>query len=290
MQSIVSRSTFMAGSLARTPFTRLVKAAAAAGYDSVTIWPNIWRYAQRHEGLTLPAMRRMLEDHGLALTDGDACSDWVPQEADGSNRIGPMKKLTSRTEFFDVVAALGGTTVVAAHIGGAALDLDRDIPAFAKLCDDAAAYGLRIAFEFVGFTVVRDVATAMRIVEGAGRPNGGYVADVGHVLRGGGAIDDIRALPAGRIFTVQIMDGARQAPVDLVEEAMYGRRMPGDGEFDVPRFLKVLGEMGVRASLGAELYRRSFELREPVDVMREMLLSTRAVLAEAGMELPGKAG
>ena len=289
MQTIVSRSTFMAGSLARTPFTRMVKAASEAGYDSITIWPNIWRHAQRHDGLTLPAMRRVLEDHGLVLTDGDACSDWVPQAADAASRIGPMKKITSRTEFFDVVAALGGTTVVAAHMGSAACDPDRDIPAFAKLCDDAAAYGLRIAFEFVGFSAVRDVATAMRIVEGAARPNGGYVADVGHVLRGGGAIDDIRALPAERIFTVQIMDGARAAPADLAEEAMFGRRMPGDGEFDVPQFLRVLGEMGVRASVGAELYRRSFELREPVEVMREMLLATRSVLEQAGMTLPMRA-
>lgn len=288
MQTIVTRSALMAGSLARTPFRRMVSAAAEAGYDSMTIWPNIWRYAQKKEGLTLTAMRRMMEDHGLALTDADACLDWVPAPADSAGRLGPMKKETPRSEFFDVCAALGGTTVIAVHLTGTPLDYERDIPAFARLCDDAAAYGLRIALEFVGFANVRDIAAARRLVEGANRPNAGYVADIGHVIRGGGAIDDVRALPAERIYTVQLVDGARLPPADLVEEAMYGRRLPGDGDFDVPRFLQVLGEMGVRASLGAELYRRSFELREPADVMREMLLATGDVLAKAGMTLPGR--
>ncbi len=289
MQTIVSRSTFMAGSLPRTPFTRVVKAAAEAGYDSITIWPNVWRHAQRHEGLTLPAMRRVLEDHGLVLTDVDAYRGWVPAPAGATSHIGPMKKEVSRSEFFDVCAALGGNTMIAVHMAGVPVDLDRDIPAFAQLCDDAAKYGIRVAFEFVGFSSVRDVATVMRIVEGANRPNGGYTADIGHVIRGGGSIDDIRALPAERIYTVQILDGAREAPADLAEEAMYGRRLPGDGDLDVPRFLRVLGEMGVRASVGAELYRRSFEMREPVEVMREMLLATRNVLAQADMALPMRA-
>jgi len=281
LHSIVKQSTFMAGNLARTSFRKVVGAAAAAGYDSITIWPNMWRHALRRDGLTLDSMRRMLEDHKLALTFAEGCTDWIPAAPQGA--AGPRNDAT-RAEYIEVCAALGGAGIVVAHTTGAPLDYERDIAAFARACDEAAAAKVGVALELVGFAAIRDVHAAKRVVEGAGKPNGGYVIDIGHLIRGGGSIDDVRQLPAERIHCVQVNDGPRAAPADLVEEVVFGRRLPGDGELDVPAFLKTLGEMGVRASVGAELYRRSFEQREAVDVMRELLAATPHVLGQAGME------
>lgn len=281
MDSIAAQTTFMAGCLARTPFRQQVEAAAAAGFDSISIWPNVWRHAQRKGGLTLADMRAMLKNNGLKLTDGDAIRDWVPVPRVESPAFGPIKGGVSRDEFFEVVSTLGGTTVVAVHLTDAPLDFDRDTEAFAALCDDAAKHGLRVALEFVGFSNIPNVKTAMRIVDEAGRRNGGLVVDIGHHRRGGGSDADLRQVPGDKVFTVQLLDGPASAPADIVDEAVYHRQLPGHGELDVVGFIRLLGEMGVRASVGPELYSPSFENRPALDVMRELMASLRSVLTQA---------
>jgi sugar phosphate isomerase/epimerase len=265
--TIVKQLTFMAGCLARTPFRQQVVAASTAGFDSMTSWPNIWRHAQRRDGLTLAEMRTMLDDHGLVLTDVDGCTDWVPVGEGGP--VGPMSKVTPRQDFFEACAALGGSTVVAVHPGGAFVR-DREVDGFATLCDDAAAFELRVALEFVCFTPIGDVATAWDVVAASGRANAGLVVDTCHHLRTTADNEALRAVPADRVFTVQLCDGPRVAPADLTDEAINHRAYAGEGELDVAGVIAVLNEMGVRASVGAEVYRTSFEDRSPVDVAKEV--------------------
>src|SRR6516225_4480785 len=100
VQSIAKQSTFMAGSLPRAPFPALVRAAASQGYDSITLWPNIWRHAQRRGGLTLAAMRRILEDHQVSLADAEGCNDWYTAGEGNAARFA-----VSRNEILDVCAA-----------------------------------------------------------------------------------------------------------------------------------------------------------------------------------------
>jgi sugar phosphate isomerase/epimerase len=287
MPSLIHQLTFMAGSLARTPFSEQVKAASAAGFDSLTIWPNIWRHAMRKEGLSLADMRSMLSDNGLTLTDGDAYRDWVPPPKIDSISFGPMRSGVPRDEFLDVVEKLGGTTVIAVHLTDAPLRMDRDIESFAELCDDAAKHGLRVALEFVAFSNIPDVATAWKIVEGAGRKNGGLVVDLWHHMRSTGDHGALRKVPADKVFTVQLSDGPAKAPDNIVEEAMFQRRLPGNGKFDAVGFLRILADMGVSASLGPELYHSSFQTRAPVEIMKESLAATRRLFEEAGLPWKG---
>jgi sugar phosphate isomerase/epimerase len=276
--TIAERMTFMAGCLARTPFRQQVAAVSAAGFDSMTSWPNIWRHAQRKDGLTLTDMRTMLDDHALVLTDVDGCTDWVPVGTDGP--VGPMSKVTPRHDFFEACAALGGSTVVAVHPGGAFVR-DREIEGFATLCDDAAAHGLRVALEFVSFTPIGDVATAWDVVSAAGRTNAGLVVDTMHHLRTTADNEALRRVPPERVFTVQLCDGPRVAPADLTDEAINHRAYAGDGELDVAGVIATLNAMGVRASVGAEVYRASSEDRPPADVAKEVYDHTVGFLERA---------
>jgi sugar phosphate isomerase/epimerase len=279
---LVKHLTFMGGCLARTPFPEQVRAAAAAGFDAITIWPNTWRHAQRKLGLTFADMRAQIDQHGLKLTDTDALRDWVPPPTRDSVEFGPIKGGIPREEFFEATVALGGNTVVAVHMTDVPLNLERDIAGFARLCDDAAKHGLRIALEFVPWSKVPDLVTAMKIIDGAGRANGGLVVDNWHHFRSGGSLEDLRRIPPDKVYTVQISDDPRVAKYGQVEEAMYHRMLPGSGEFDVAGFLRVLKEIGVECALGPELYGVDFETRPPLEVMQEMLAATRKVLAAAG--------
>lgn len=273
---IDGRLTFMAGCLARTPFPEQVAVAAGAGFDSITCWPNVWRHAERKLGMGLGEMRAVLDDHGLALTDVDGCNDWVPDR--GSIPAGPTMRC-DRQEYFEVCELLGGSTLVAVHRAGVAVDLGRDVPAFARLCDDAAEHGLRVALEFVGFLGVADVATAWSIVRAADRPNAGLVVDLAHHIRAGRDDGALRAVPAERVFTVQLSDGPAPAPADLAHEAMFGRRLPGDGQWDVPQFVATLQDMGVRCSVGPEV--NVDDGRPPEVLAAELMAATRRVLSAA---------
>ncbi|WP_280508703.1 hypothetical protein [Nocardia flavorosea] len=138
---LVERLALMNGCLATVPFRRFVALAAAAGFEAVSCWPNVWRHARRKDGLDLAGMRMLLQDNGLVLTDCDGCREWV------GSALGTAATAidADRHEMFEVCSALGGTTITAVHDTGDGLDLDRDAAALARLCDDAAEHGLRVA-------------------------------------------------------------------------------------------------------------------------------------------------
>lgn len=284
--NLVRQHTFFAGCLARTPFLEQVKGASLAGFDSMSIWPNVWRHAQRKDGLTTADMRAMLDDHGLAMTDVDSCSDWVPRPSGDTKQFGPITIAYPRRELLEVGQQLGASTLVAVHLTDAALDYDRDIEAFAQLCDDAKEYGMRVALEFVAFSNVPDVATALKIVEGAGCANAGLVVDLWHHVRGTRDDEALSTIPADKVYTVQISDGPTHSPYGMLEEAMFHRQWPGTGDFDVTTFLQTLDELGAHASVGAEIHQASFQDRHPVAVTREIHDSVRQALVVAGIALP----
>jgi sugar phosphate isomerase/epimerase len=252
-ESLVDRLTFMNGCLPRVPFRDLVPAVAAAGFAGMTCWANVWRHAQRRDGLGLNDMKALLDDHGVRLTDGEVCRSWVPGAAVTSPTTPGVA--AEPHEIFEVCAALGASTVVAIHDTGDRMVLDRDAAAFASLCDAAAEHGLRVALEFVPFTTVRDVAGAWTLVEAAGRPNGGLVLDVWHHVRSGCPDAALDQVPGARIFTVQLADGPpRPGSADLAAEATnpQGRGLPGSGTMPIAQLLALLAAKGVCANIGPE--------------------------------------
>lgn len=271
--------TLMAGSMPLTPFRDQVAAAAAAGFKAVTLWPNVWRHAQKKDGLSLAGMRAQLDDHGLVATDVDSLMDWAAPAGHGA--IGRLPAGTSRWEAFDVATALGARTVIAVHTIGGELVPERDVEAFARLCDDAAERGLRVAVEFVPFSGVRDLPTALELLEHADRANAGLVVDVWHLARSGGTPDDLRRIPPDRIFTVQLADGPAEAPDDLIDEAVFHRDLPGTGTMRVAECVAVLTDMGVAAPVGPEVFRSEWGDRSPAEVARELFSATVAVLDPA---------
>lgn len=285
------RLTFMNGCLPRVPFRELVPAVAAAGFGALSCWANVWRHAQRRDGLSLTDMRALLDDHGVRLTDVEVCRSWVTGAANtatASPGVGAEPH-----ELFEACAALGGTTIVAIHDAPARLVLDRDAEAFAALCDAAAEHGQRVALEFVPFTTVRDLPTAWSLVETAGRPNGGLVFDVWHHVRSGGADALLDVVPGPRIFTVQLADGPLlPGSPDLVAEATSpaGRSLPGHGVLPIGHLLALLAAKGVRANIGPEaplnLGTEELSADRVGSLTREAMRATLAVLPTSDIGTP----
>ena len=123
---------------------------------------------------------------------------------------------------------------------------------------------------------------AWRLVETAGRDNGGLCVDSWHHERSGEGAAALAAIPADRVLGVQFDDGpAHQIDPDYRADCMKHRLVPGEGTFDLVGFVRTLDAMGVTAAYAIEVI--SLDLDElPVDdAVRRMAEGTRAVLSQA---------
>ncbi len=152
-------------------------------------------------------------------------------------RIGEGFRPRDHEAFLEVGARLGGRAVL---VAGDHPDEARVIDGFAALCDLAAPYGLTCDLEFMPWVPVGDARTALRIVEAAGRPNGGVLVDALHVARSATTLADIAAIPAGRSHYVQICDAPATIPATadgLIHDARRARLPPGEGAIDLSGIL-----------------------------------------------------
>jgi sugar phosphate isomerase/epimerase len=266
--------TLMAASLPRTPLRDLIPCAARAGFTGLSLWPNMWRHAQRKDGLSLGDLRVLLEEHGITITDVESVDDWRP--ASGAFPT------TGRAEAFEVALSLGARTIATAHAVDGDLDIDRDATAFAQLCDDAAHHGLRVALEFVPFTAVPDLDTALELLHRADRPNAGLVIDLWHLARSGAAPSVLAEVPPGLIYTVQLADGPAAPLDDLVEDAVVCRQPPGHGELPLAEGVATLHRAGVVAPIGPEVYVDAWADR-PREWAQQLYAATQALLEPAGV-------
>ena len=242
-----------AGTILETGPADAVSVAATAGWPAVGIWfdPATWTDD------TTRQVRRRLDDTGVIALDMEPIilgPDGDPGEA-----------------VIDAAVAIGARHVlVASRVADLAVVTDR----FAVLCDRAGQGNLVLALEFLPIFGVRTLTDACHVVQAAGRTNGAVLVDTLHLARSGGSPADLQALPPALLPYLQIAD-APAAPPDgslpgLVEEALHGRLLPGDGALPIAAVLEAVPEV----PLSFELRSRALRDRYPDAVDR-----ARAVLA-----------
>ena len=191
----------------------------------------------------------------------------------------------STDEFIDAALQLGADTIVAVHLTGGEIEHQVAVDGLGRLCDQAREHGLRVALEFMPFSGIRDVNAGWHVIRDVNAENCGMVVDICHVVRSGSDLSAVAAIPADRIYSVQLGDGPTTNPMKgshdadaLREEAMYHRQLPGEGEFDTHGFLSALARQGVRTRVGPELYQRVWSERPAAVVAADLIAATREVL------------
>jgi len=111
----------------------------------------------------------------------------------------------------------------------------------ARLADLAAEYGMKIGLEFMPLTPgCTSIDAAARMIGLAGRPNVGFAVDCLHLIRSGGAAEDVAAMPAELFGYAQICDGLDlEARADYMPE-VFERAVPGEGVFPIAAILDAL--------------------------------------------------
>jgi sugar phosphate isomerase/epimerase len=65
--------------------------------------------------------------------------------------------------------------------------------------------------------------------------------------------DDLKAIPLRYLSWVELSDGQRQNMDDLVDETVNHRRLPGEGEFDIPAYVEACRSVGYQGPWGVEV-------------------------------------
>ena len=150
------------------------------------------------------------------------------------------------------------------------------VAAVREMADAAAAFGVGLAFEFMGFpwAAIRDVAGAWAVVQQAGRPNLGIIVDTAHFYAGGSTLESIKNVDPERLVVLHINDVENVAKPDITD----GHRLyPGDGVIPLQDILGAARARGWDGVLSVELFREEYWRQDPLAVARAAKAKTLAV-------------
>ncbi len=211
----------------------MVEVAARAGYSHVGLRLVPATPEEHHFALVADSeLRRQtlarLRDTGIGVLDVEIL------------RLKPETVVADFEKILEVGAQLGASELL---VAGNDPDEQRLTKHFAELCDLAALYGLHPHLEFMPWTDARNLQQAVRIVENAGRENGGVLVDAFHFDRSESRLEDLAKVAPSRLRYAQLCDVAGLRPTDMAEilrQARNERRFPGDGDCDLSGLLGCL--------------------------------------------------
>lgn len=245
--------------------------AERAGYD--------------HTGIRLAPL--LSPDEAPLLMDRRLVREFVARLSDSPVTVFDVEVVKLTTEFslaghealLEVGAALGARAVL---VIGEDPDHGRMTDSFAALCDSCARYGLTANLEFMPWTQVPDLASAIGIAAAAGRSNGRILVDSLHVARSAPLPGGLGSIPPALMHYAQICDGPAAAPgtmEGLMNAARYERLLPGEGGLDlVSMFSQLPSELPISVEIPNP--RRMAEMRAE-QWARRALLAARAVIAQS---------
>jgi sugar phosphate isomerase/epimerase len=179
----------------------------------------------------------------------------------------------------DVLAELG---VPRLNVVSLDPDLSRTLDQFAALTELAAQRNIQTNVEPVPGLTVADLPTALAAREHVGRTDFRLLIDTMHLVRSGSSAADLAAVDPQYIGYAQLNDTTLQPCTDnYMEEAMFERMVPGEGELPLHDILSALPPDIV---IEIEVPRRSLALAGvgPVDRLRPCVDAARRLLCEVG--------
>ena len=206
-----------------------------------------------------------MDDRDVAISLGEGCI------------VRPQVEVRDLAAELDVFAELGVT-----RINTVSLDPDRarSFDEFGVLVELAADRGMETTIEASPGLTVGDLDTALAAIDHVGRPDFRLLIDTMHVVRSGSTADDVAALDPTLIAYVQLSDATLAPRFDsYMEEAMYERMVPGEGELPLRALLAALPD-GLVISL--EVPQRTWAEAGvgPEERLGRCVEATRALLAE----------
>jgi len=258
-------------------------AAAGAGFDGIEVFePDLvaapWSPAD---------IRARCADLGLTIDLYQPFRDFDdvrPERLTANLRRAELK--------FDLMAELGTDLVlVCSSVSPHAVDdVDRIAEQLHVLATAAARRGVRVAYEALAWgRHVNTYERSWEVVARADHPALGLCLDSFHILSRGSDPARIRAIPAEKLFFLQLAD-APDMDMDVLQWSRHHRLFPGQGAFDLPAFLGHVLAAGYSGPLSLEVFNDVFRQSDPartaVDALRSLLALEEAVPSAGPLTLP----
>ena len=246
-----------------------LKTIAAAGFDAVEIFENDFTCfdGSAHD------VARMCGDLGLRI-----CALQPFRDFEGLPEPQRKEAFRRAERKFDLMGELGtDLLLVCSNVSAFALGgIDRAADDLRELGERAAKRGLRVGFEALAWgRYVNDYRDAWEIVRRANHPAIGIILDSFHTLAPGFPISQIAAIPADKIFLVQLAD-APQLDLDVLSWSRHFRCFPGQGNLPVREFMQAIDATGYKGPLSLEIFNDQFRAQSTrevaLDGMRSLLL------------------
>jgi sugar phosphate isomerase/epimerase len=252
--------------------------AARVGFTGLGLWHADIEH--QLETRTLQEMKEIFDDAGLTYLQVEFLADFFVDPGEPARSESDQR----RRMLFDTAAAFGAHHIKVGNIPGTPCELGKLTEAFAELCQDAAKHtDAQVVYEFMPFDVnVNTLDAALQLVQDADERNGGLAIDTWHMGKLGIEPDDLKRIPLESLTWVELSDGQRQDMDDLVDETVNHRRLPGEGEFDIPAYVEVCQTIGYDGPWGVEVL--SEALRSlPIEEEFQRAYDTTAAQFSAGV-------
>lgn len=261
-----------------------IAAASAAGFKALEVWAaKLDRYLEKHslDGLNAlfqkhalrPASINSLEfitfrspgDYAQIQTRCKQLCAWA--QALGCDKVVVVPSPTPNV----LSEAKGKGGASRAQIRAESVRVLRELGALAQ------PYGVKLAFEFLGFgwCSVRTLAQCWEIVQETGRGNVGLVIDTCHFYAGGSSLRSILQVSPEKILIFHIND-VEERPKATIEDAH--RLLPGEGVIPLDDILKRLKKTGFDGLCSIELFRPAYWERPPAELAAAARAATLRVL------------
>lgn len=193
-----SRLILSAGTLTNTTFLERVSAAQQAGFNAISLFPQQYLAARRREHLSILDMQKILVDHEVDLDEVDPLLDWFGLGATPSEIL-----------MMEMAEALGARSINVAAAFVSDRPFQELVDCYGRLCERVAQQGLRANLEFLPWTTVGSLTSALEIVDAVAQPNAGVMFDFWHFFNSGENVDVLRQLTpqhAAHITGLQLND------------------------------------------------------------------------------------
>lgn len=203
-----------------------IRAAAAGGFDAVGLWiePGQWSPPLLRDA------RAALADARLPVLDVEVI--WLK----------PDSSMDDHRRTIDIGADLGAANVLCVSS-----DPDHGATAakLAELCRHAEGSGMRVALEYGIFTEVRDLASALAILDAVGHPLRALLLDPIHVDRSRTDFAALAGIDRALLPYAQICDAPAQRPDPadfdaVIVDAIDLREQCGEGALPLDIFHRAL--------------------------------------------------
>ncbi len=203
----------------------VVYAAADAGFNAAGIWCDLTSWNSQRSA----RVSKALADTGLCALDLEVV--WLK----------PGESIDAHNAMIEIALDLDVRNILCVSSES---DIARTKKRFEHLCKKAEGGNLRVVLEFLAFTEIKSLRQSLEVVQDVAHPAGGILVDALHLQRTGASVQDLRAVDPALMPYIQLCDADAQ-PQDssfegLLEDALYLRQLPGDGDLPLNDLLAQL--------------------------------------------------